>query len=122
MWGVFYKRGTKQAALATLIIGFLLGAVAFFLDLPVIGTEKIITHGWGIPFMMQAWWLFCISSVIFFVVSWLTPKPDPKQIEALTWDNPLAVIKRGKITGLSDPRIVAGILFVTVCVLYYIFR
>jgi len=122
LWGVFYKRGTKQAALATLIIGFLLGAVAFFLDLPVIGTEKIITHVWGIPFMMQAWWLFCISSVIFFVVSWLTPKPDPKQIEALTWDNPLAVIKRGKITGLSDPRIVAGILFVTVCVLYYIFR
>ena len=122
LWGVFYKRGTKQAALATLMIGFLLGAVAFFLDLPVIGTEKIITHVWGIPFMMQAWWLFCISSVIFFVVSWLTPKPDPKQIEALTWDNPLAVIKRGKITGLSDPRIVAGILFVTVCVLYYIFR
>jgi len=54
IWGVFWRRGTKEAALTTLVGGFGLGALAFILDLPVFGTEKIITHGWGIPFLMQA--------------------------------------------------------------------
>ena len=50
LWGVLWRRGTKQASLYTLISGFALGAIAFILDLPAFGTEKIITHRWGIPF------------------------------------------------------------------------
>ena len=34
IWGVFWRRGTRQASLVTLISGFLLGATAFALDLP----------------------------------------------------------------------------------------
>jgi len=122
LWGVFSKRGTKQAALATLILGFLLGAVVFIIDMPLIGTEKIITDLWGIPFMMQAWWLFCICSVIFFTVSYLTPKPDPEKIKNLTWDNPIAVIMQGKLSGISDPRIIAGMLLILMLILYAIIR
>lgn len=122
LWGVFWRRGTKQAALTTLIIGFSMGIVGFLIDLPVIGAEKIITHKWGIHFMMQAWWAFCICSVIFVVVSLLTPKPDPKKVEGLTWQNPLQVISKGKLKGLRDPRVIAGILFLLMVILYYILR
>jgi solute:Na+ symporter, SSS family len=122
VWGVFWRRGTRQAALATLIIGFLLGAIGFVIDLPVVGTEKIITNRWGIPFMMQAWWSFCICSVIYFLVSLATPKPTPEKIEGLTWDHPLDVITRDKLNGLGDPRVLAGLLFAVVALLYYIFR
>ena len=122
LWGVFWRRGTKQAALTTLIAGFLLGAISFLVDLPVIGQEKVITDGWGIPFMMQAWWMFCLCSVIFFVVSLLTPPPDPAKIEGLTWKNPLQVISQGKITGLLDPRVIAVLLLLIMVVLYYILR
>ena len=85
MFGVFWKRGTKQAALTTLIFGFTLGAVAFLMDLPVFGDTKIITDGWGIHFMMQAWWLFCICSAVFVGVSLITPPPAKENIEGLTW-------------------------------------
>jgi SSS family solute:Na+ symporter len=122
LWGVFWRRGTKQAALITLIIGFTLGAVSFMIDLPVFGQEKIITDGWGIPFMMQAWWMFCICSVIFFVVSLFTPAPDPKAIEGLTWKSPLQVISQGKISGIMDPRVIAGGLLLLMIVLYFILR
>ncbi len=122
LWGVFWRRGTKQASLITLIIGFSLGAVSFMIDLPVFGQEKIITDGWGIPFMMQAWWMFCICSVIFFVVSLLTPAPDPQAIESLTWKNPLQVISQGKISGVMDPRVIAGSLLLLMIVLYFILR
>ena len=120
LWGVFWRRGTKQASLVTLIFGFLMGAVSFVIDMPVFGTVKIITQKWGIPFMMQAWWMFCICSIVFVVVSLLTPRPDPRSLESLTWKNPLAVISQGRIQGLSDPRVVAGILLVIMGVLYII--
>ena len=122
LWGVFWRRGTKQAALTTLIIGFSLGALSFMIDLPVIGEEKIITDGWGIPFMMQAWWMFCLCSLIFVLVSLMTPKPDPQSIEGLTWNKPLQVLAQGKITRFSDPRLLAGFLLIIMIVLYYLLR
>jgi len=122
LWGVFWRRGTKQAALTTLIMGFSLGVISFLIDLPVIGAEKIITHKLGIPFMMQAWWMFCLCSTIFVVVSLLTPKPDVQSIEGVTWRNPLQVVAEGKLMGIGDPRILAGFLLIAMIVLYYIFR
>lgn len=122
LFGVFWRRGTKEASIVTLITGFLIGALSFVLDLPVFGTGKIITHRLGISFMMQAWWVFCICSVLFVVVSLLTPPPPPEKIEGLTWANPLAVIFGKKLEGIFDPRIIAALLLSTMAVLYFVFR
>jgi SSS family solute:Na+ symporter len=122
LFGVFWRRGTKQAALATLTFGFLMGALSFVLDLPVFGTEKIISHTLGIPFLMQAWWVFCLCSVLYIIVSLLTPPPPPEQIEGLTWKNPISIIFGDAASTSSTPRFVAGALLATMAVLYYIFR
>ena len=122
LWGVFWRRGTKEAALTTLIFGFSLGVVAFAVDLPLIGDARLITDGWGIPFMMQAWWAFCICSIAYVIVSLLTPEPDAKSIEGLTWEHPIQVLKHGKLKGLSDPRALAGLLFLLMIILYIILR
>lgn len=122
LWGVFWRRGTKQASMATLISGFAMGIVAFILDLPVFGTEKLITQKLGIPFMMQAWWMFVICSIIFIVVSLCTPKPAAENIEALTWEKPTKIISQGPIKGINDPRLLALGLLLLLASLYYIFR
>lgn len=122
IWGVFWRRGTKEACLLTLILGFVLGACTFVLDLPAFGTEKIITNRWGIPFMMQAWWLFCICSIIYVAVSLLTPRPAREQVEGLTWDHPFSVISKAKFSGVTDVRILAGLLVISLATLYYLFR
>lgn len=122
LWGVLWRRGSKEASLYTLISGFTMGTIAFILDLPVFGTEKIITHRWGISFMMQAWWMFCICSVIYIAVALLTPPPAPESLEGLTWDHPLAALTQEHFKGVRDPRLIATVLAVTVAVLYYIFR
>jgi SSS family solute:Na+ symporter len=122
MWGVFWRRGTKQAAITTLIFGFTLGLIEFVLDLPLFGHTKWVSDVLGIQFLMQGWWNFCLCSAVFVAVSLATPKPDPAVVENLTWANPLKVIFHGKITGVTDPRILAGMLCAAMFALYWIFR
>jgi len=118
--GVLYKRGTRQASLVTLIVGLLLGITAFCLDFTPISGDLIITNRLGIPFMMQAWWLFCICVVIYLITSRLTPKPDPEQIEKYTWSHPLEIV-HGPIRGWKDVRILIILLLIVMVTLFAIF-
>lgn len=122
LFGVFWKRGTKQASIATLLGGLCMGIAAFLVDLPVIGNTRLLSDRLGIGFLMQAWWMFCICSVVFVVVSLMTPAPQPKQIEGLTWQNPIAVLTRDPIHGIGDPRIMAAVLLVVLATLYVLLR
>lgn len=121
LWGVLWPRGTQQASLVTLIGGSVLGALVFTFDFPIIGETKWITDEMNIPFMMQAWWLFCICSVIFVGTSLATPPPRPEQTEELCWRNPIAAITSGRITGIADPRVLSAILIAIMVVLYVTF-
>jgi SSS family solute:Na+ symporter len=121
LFGVFSKRGTKEAGVATLISGLILGVIIFCIDFEPISGHMYLTKGLHLPFMMQAWWLFVICTVIYFAVSYLTPKPDPKVIEKYTWDNPFSVITKDSFTGFKDPRLWASILILTLVSLYILF-
>lgn len=132
IWGIFWRRGTAQAAAATLISGFLLGALCFCLDFPAIsglifGTNaagqpiQLITQTLGMPFMLQAWWLFCICSCIFVGVSLATPRPSEACVRKYCWANPLAVLTEKPLEGLSDVRILAAALVVVMVICYVIF-
>jgi SSS family solute:Na+ symporter len=120
IWGIFWRRGTSAASLTTLIVGFLLGIVTFIVDFPAFGME-IITKQWGIPFLLQAWYLFCICSFIFVTVSLLTRPPKPEQIEKYCWKNPLAAITEKRLTGILDPRILSILLIAVMAICYWIF-
>ena len=120
--GVFSKRGTKEASIITLCLGFLLGVISFCLDYVPVSGKMYITNGLGIPFMMQAWWLFCINCIIYYIVSYLTPRPDPATIAVCTWDSPISVITKDKFKGIGDVRILAGLLLTFLIIMYAIFR
>jgi SSS family solute:Na+ symporter len=121
VWGVFWRRGNHQGAIATFAGGFLLGLVAFLIDFPVVGDTKMITEGWGISFMMQAWWLFVASSIIFVTTSLLTPPPDYARIESVTLPSPLYFLKKEEGEVRNTPLLLAGILVVIMALLYLIF-
>lgn len=118
--GVFYRRGTSDAAFYTLVAGFFMGVVLFLLDFEPVSGYKYITSGLGIPFLMRGWWLFCLSAALFVVLSHLTPAPDPVRVSQTTWENPKAVLQ-GPIAGVTDIRIVAGSLLLLMVFLYIIF-
>ncbi len=119
--GVLWKRGNRQAAETTIITGFILGVIVFLVDFPAFGDMKLITDGLRTPYMLQAFGLFVICCIVYVIVSLLTPKPAPEQIKDLTLESPGAFITKGRITGITDPRILAGLLFMVMIGLYVIF-
>jgi SSS family solute:Na+ symporter len=130
--GVMWKRGTKQAAMATLYIGSVIGIIYFLVDMPGIGKmllgpgkahpdfTGLITdpiNGLGIPFMLVGPMLTVFCVAIYIATSLSTPPMPAEEVAKVCWDHPLAFLK-GRITGASDPRMVAAYLFVVVAVLY----
>lgn len=121
LFGVLYKKGTRDASFITLIVGLILGLSAFILDFKFApASTAIITEEWGIPFMMQAWWLFCICTVVYLLVSQFTSQSPKDVLDKYTWESPAAIIK-GKIMGLKDVRVLALALLVVLILLYTTF-
>lgn len=133
--GVLWKRGTAQAAMATLYIGSLLGIAYFVADLPAVGRWVLGTaagaefsglvtdsaQGLGIPFMLVGPLLAVVCIGIYTVVSLRTPAMEPRALAEVCWDHPFAFL-RGPLQGAGDPRIVAALLLVTVSGLYWLMR
>ena len=120
LWGVFWPRGNKQGAMAAMVFNVIIGFVYLAIDIPLIGDKMLIAEGLGIPFMQVGFYLFLLSSLVYFVVSLATPAPAKKQTENLCWTRPLDAL-RGKMQGtITDPRVMAAILFAILGVLYAI--
>ncbi len=133
--GVLWKRGTRQAAMATLYLGTLLGVAYFLLDLPstgkwflepsqLVGFGGLVTdpvHGLGIPFMLAGPMLTVFCLAVYVVTSLLTPAMNEIEVEKVCWDHPLAFLK-GPVRAASDPRIISLILLATVCACYFLLR
>ena len=133
--GVLWKRGTKQAAMATLYIGSIIGVIYFLTDLPATGkllipeaSRKTFTGlitdpnlGLGIPFMLVGPLLTLLCILIYVFTSLLTPAMDENQVAQVCWDHPLSFLK-GPITGLTDPRIITLLLIAIVASLYFIIQ
>ena len=122
LFGAFWKRGTKEAALTTILFGSIVGIIYFLIDLPVFGDVRVVADTWGIPFMQVGLWLFCMCVLVYVVVSLSTPPPTREQLDAIHWQPPLKAITKERMKGLADPRIVALGLFVVMLVLYYFLR
>jgi SSS family solute:Na+ symporter len=120
VWGVFWKRGNRQGAMAAMLFNVIVGLVYLAIDIPLVGSKQWIATELGIPFMQVGWYLFLLSSAVYFIVSLLTPAPDAEKVEGLCWTRPLDAL-RGKREGtFTDPRIMAGVLFVIMVILYSI--
>ena len=116
--GVFWRRGTKQAAIGTLLFNMAVGVVYLLVDIPIITEEKLIAGKLGLPFMLVGGIFFVLCLVIYIIVSLVTPAPSEASLKNLVWDSPLGFLKEGKIEGITDPRIMALILLALMVVLY----
>jgi len=102
-------------ALATLVVGSLLGLTVFLLDWFKEST------GWSVNFMLAAFYLFVISSGVLVAVSLLRPSPADHPGRGLVWNNPLEALRGPAWRGIGNYRFLAALLFVTMVALYVVF-
>ena len=120
LMGVFWKRGTKQAAIGTLLFNMGVGVIYLLVDIPIITEKQLIAEGLGLPFMLVGGIFFVFCLILYVIVSLMTPAPGEANIKNLVWDHPLGFLREGKVSGITDPRIMALILLISMVILYIV--
>jgi len=118
LFGVFWKRGNRQGAMAALTFNVVVGIVYLCIDIPLIGSKQWLAQELGIPFMQVGWYLFLLSSLIYIVVSLMTPAPERVKTDGLCWNRPFDSLRGPLEARFTDPRIMAGTLIVVMIILY----
>jgi len=85
--GIFFKRINRQGAMATLVAGLVVAALRLTLELSRnhLDPDSIWYTFGTVNFLTFAAWFFLFCVIICVVVSALTPAPDVKKIEGLTF-------------------------------------
>ena len=119
--GILTSRGNDRVAFYTMIFGLLAGGLVFCLDFDPISGSRLITDGLGIPFLMQAWWLFVLCTVFFLVMSFYSAPRPLAEIKDLIFSKDTLHGLGARISGIKDPRLWAGLLFLIMILLYIYF-
>lgn len=115
--GIFWKRASAQSAKLTLWIGSALGVVVFAIN--KIFPETLIGH---IPFMMMAFYLFCVCVVMQVCFSFVYPVKHTEESAQLYWKSPWEALQGLAWKGIGNYKTLAGLLLLVTGVLYYVFR
>ena len=119
--GILSSRGNDKVALSTMIFGLTAGTIVFCLDFDPISGYKYITDGLGIPFLMQAWWLFVLCTGFYLVMDFYSKSRPLAEIQNLIFTKETLRGFKSRITSIKDPRIWAALLFVIMILLYIYF-
>ncbi|MBI2929172.1 MAG: sodium/solute symporter [Verrucomicrobia bacterium] len=135
--GVFWKRAGGRAAFITMAAGGLLGALCFFLDYfkpTVVGASATPKSVAASPvlhciynvclkdFMLASFGLFCLCVLIQVIASLAIAEPLKEEAKPLVWESWTEPLRVKCGSGLSDHRLLSGLVLVVFVCLYLIFR
>ena len=111
LFGVFWKRASNKAAIWTMAIGSLMGLGVFIIDWNDY-------FDWSMPGLLAGFYLFCVCSVVMFIVSLIRPHTHTEESIKLVWENPMAALKDKGWPGLGNYKFLSLLLFVTMIICY----
>jgi SSS family solute:Na+ symporter len=115
--GIFWKGASAMSAKLTLWIGSILGVVAFAIG--KLYPDTIIGH---IPFMMMAFYLFCVCVMIQIFFSYRYPVHHNAESSQLYWKSPWEPLHGVAWKGIGNYKVLSALLLLVIGVLYYLFR
>jgi len=115
--GIFWRGASAQSAKLTLWLGSALGASVFIIN-------KLWIDTWlaSIPFMMMAFYLFCVCVFLQITFSIIYPVKHTAESDALYWKSWRAPLASGGWAGIGNYKTLSAILFVSMAILFYLFR
>jgi SSS family solute:Na+ symporter len=124
--GVFWGKASGRSAKYTMWLGSALGVVLFGLKtLHAWQPERFAWIGpffYETPFMMMAFYMFCVCVAMQVSLSYLLPKLPDEDPQRLYWADPLDALRSAGWPGLGDYRVLAGLVVMVMVGLYVVFR
>ncbi|MBO9657622.1 MAG: sodium:solute symporter [Chitinophagaceae bacterium] len=115
--GIFWGRASAKSARLTLWMGSSLGAIVFTANKLVPGNPLS-----GIPFMMMAFYLFCVCVVMQIALSFVFPVAHTNESKDFFWKSILEPLRMKGRQGLGDYRFLTMLLLIVMVWLFYSFR
>jgi len=115
--GVFWKKASGKAAQYTLWLGSVLGVVVFALNKLDPGT--LIGK---IPFMMMAFYLFCVCVLIQVTLSYVYPVQHTEDSKKLYWNSIWEPLQAKGWSGIGNYKVLSVLLLAIMAVLYVFFK
>ncbi len=110
--GVFYKRGNGDGAFWTLVLGTGLGVLLF-----ILGEFGL----WNLHYTINVGLMVAASSIIFILISNMTPAPDYDQISKFVYQKDLLDHDGGFEKNLKDPSLLLNYKFQMIVLAILIF-
>jgi solute:Na+ symporter, SSS family len=127
--GVFWKRMNAAGCFWSMVVGFALGIFRMIVDTPVtMGLSKGYPEGsflWivnNIYFQYFSVLITIVSAIVMIAVSYMTPAPNYKQIESLTFGTATLEDKKRTRAGWSTRDVLASaavLVFISGAYLYF---
>ncbi|HYC28536.1 MAG TPA: sodium:solute symporter, partial [Chitinophagaceae bacterium] len=123
LFGVFFKRLNAKGAYAAMVIGFIIGILKLSLQMSLeYLPETGILHDFAsINFLYFCIYLFLFSIAVMVIVSLLTPKPSPEQIEGLTFATTVAEDRAASRASWNATDIVLSLIVVAIIASVFIY-
>ncbi len=115
--GIFWKKASAISAKYTLWLGSAIGIVVFAIN--KLFPASLIGH---IPFMMMAFYLFCVCVFIQIGLSYMFPVKHTAESQKLYWRSPLDPLRIKGSTGFGNYKTISLLLLVLLAFLFYTFR
>jgi SSS family solute:Na+ symporter len=115
--GVFWKKASAISAKYTLWIGSALGVIVFVIN--KLYPDTIIGH---IPFMIMAFYLFCVCVVMQVAFSYVYPVQHTKESSTLYWKTPWEPLQSPGWKGLLNYKFLSVLLLLIMGTLFWLFR
>ncbi|WP_316812664.1 sodium:solute symporter [Pedobacter heparinus] len=115
--GVFWKKASGKAAQYTLWLGSVLGVVVFALN--KLDLDTLIGK---IPFMMMAFYLFCVCTIIQVTLSYVYPVQHTEDSKKLYWNSIWEPLQVKGWSGIGNYKVLSVLLLAIMAVLYVFFK
>jgi SSS family solute:Na+ symporter len=115
--GVFWKKASAISAKYTLWIGSALGVIVFVIN--KLYPDTIIGH---IPFMIMAFYLFCVCVVMQVAFSYVYLVQHTKESSTLYWKTPWEPLQSPGWKGLLNYKFLSVLLLLIMGTLFWLFR
>jgi len=116
--GIFWKKASAKSAQYTLWIGSVLGLVVYVIN-KVSNKDSFFAN---IPFMMMAFYLFCICLVLQTSLSYIFPVQHTRESSTLYWKSISEPLQIKGWNGAGNYRFLSLLLITVMGILYWVFK